>query len=348
MMINPMLLAQQIRGTDEDRNLANMTFERQSQQQDFQNRLSLEKMAQEAMAREQQMQLAQQKMAQSAGLAQQQMGLRKQQLDAQTKGRLLETAAGLYGLVTDQGSLDAANAQFEQTTGRPAPYRGKQWTPDFQRVLNNQLLYLKGKEPGQTKPGKPVAVMGPNGPVYVTEADAIGKSPVPKAQNEKPLTEGQGKASLYGSRMAQSDKILRSIEDKVSLPGLGMAQSMGTVGNYLMSSDQQRVDQAQRDFLNAVLRQESGAVISDQEFENGKRQYFPIQGNSKAVIEQKRRNRQIAIQGMMRMSGPAAKDILDIVNSPLMPSQQEHTEQQGQRNGSGKGGVTYSNWGGNG
>jgi hypothetical protein len=83
--------------------------------------------------------------------------------------------------------------------------------------------------------------------------------------------------------------------------------------NLTLSDDQQRVEQAQRDFVNAVLRQESGAVISDSEFANAKRQYFPQPGDAKEVIEQKRRNRQTAIMGFRRLAGQGASSIDDIV-----------------------------------
>lgn len=138
---------------------------------------------------------------------------------------------------------------------------------------------------------------------------------------DKPMTEFQGKASLYGTRAAQSDKILKGLEEKISLPGLEAARTLGRTGNYLLSSEQQRVDQAQRDFVNAVLRQESGAVISDAEFDNAKRQYFPQPGDDKKTIEQKRQNRKIAIDGFKRMSGPkGAVDIDAIIGAPLLPT----------------------------
>lgn len=131
----------------------------------------------------------------------------------------------------------------------------------------------------------------------------------------KKLTELQGKAQLFGARMAQSDQILKSLEDKISTTGLaakrglekvpGIGGILGSVGNTMLSDNQQKVEQAQRDFMNAVLRQESGAVIRDEEFENGQRQYFPVPGDSKAVIEQKRENRKNAIRGMKVMAGPA-------------------------------------------
>ena len=137
---------------------------------------------------------------------------------------------------------------------------------------------------------------------------------------DKPMTEFQGKAALYGTRGAQSDKVLRALEDKISVTGLAAGQATGVVGNVLMSSDQRRVDQAQRDFVNAVLRQESGAVISEAEFANAKRQYFPAPGDDPKVISQKRANRQLAIQGFARMSGPkGAADIKAIIDEPLLP-----------------------------
>lgn len=137
---------------------------------------------------------------------------------------------------------------------------------------------------------------------------------------DKPMTEFQGKAALYGTRAAQSDKVLKGLEDKISTAGLAMGQSTGVVGNFLMSSEQRRVDQAQRDFVNAVLRQESGAVISDAEFANAKKQYFPQPGDDPNVVAQKRANRELAIKGFARMSGPkGAADIDAIIREPLLP-----------------------------
>jgi hypothetical protein len=69
------------------------------------------------------------------------------------------------------------------------------------------------------------------------------------------------------------------------------------------------VEQAQRNFVNAVLRQESGAVISPSEFENAQKQYFPQPGDSAKVRDQKRQNRQSAIEGFRVMSGPAGERI---------------------------------------
>lgn len=130
------------------------------------------------------------------------------------------------------------------------------------------------------------------------------------------LTELQGKASLFGSRAAEADAILNEIGGDYSPVGLNaktyaenaplVGGALGMVGNSLLSENSQRVEQAQRDFVNAVLRLESGAAIAESEFQNAKKQYFPQPNDKPGQIEQKRRNRETAIRGLRMMAGPAA------------------------------------------
>lgn len=130
---------------------------------------------------------------------------------------------------------------------------------------------------------------------------------------QKPLTETQGKASLFGTRALEADKILNGLEGNISTTGLAVKRGAenipliggvaGAVGNKMLSGDQQKVEQAQRNFVNAVLRVESGAAISDSEFRNAVKQYFPQPGDAQGVIEQKRANRATAIQGLQTMAG---------------------------------------------
>ena len=147
--------------------------------------------------------------------------------------------------------------------------------------------------------------------------DAKG-APLKANARERPITEYQGKNALYGSRATQADAALLALEDKISTVGLATKQSLqgvpvvggilGAGANVALSANQQRVEQAQRNFVNAVLRQESGAVISDQEFENARKQYFPQPGDKPEVIAQKRQNRKTAIEGFKRIAGPAWPD----------------------------------------
>jgi hypothetical protein len=153
-----------------------------------------------------------------------------------------------------------------------------------------------------------------------TPVDVPGMTPTqptnPYAVGGK-MNESQGKAATYADRMAKSHRILTNLEDvnkgtsgwwagsiaNTSVPFMGKIGDTSTF-NSMASADRQNFMQAKRDFINAVLRRESGAVISEAEFENADKQYFPQPGDSAAVIQQKRQNRITAMQGIMREAGP--------------------------------------------
>lgn len=144
------------------------------------------------------------------------------------------------------------------------------------------------------------------------------------------LTEGQAKAFMFGNRALEADRIISGMVDKNGEPTYSpmainakeaasnvplVGGALGYVANKAIGDNEQKVEQAQRDFINAVLRQESGAVISPEEFNNARKQYFPQPGDSKAVIEQKTRNRQRAIEGFKVGAGPASGMIGDAPNT---------------------------------
>lgn len=135
---------------------------------------------------------------------------------------------------------------------------------------------------------------------------------------EKPPTEFQGKSLGYGTRAASSHNILDKFQGNYNPLAVNTANSsVGPVANFFISPENQQVAQAQRDFLNAVLRQESGAVISESEFKNANRQYFPQPGDSPEVIQQKRANRELAIKGFATSAGPHGAQISEILANPL-------------------------------
>lgn len=118
-------------------------------------------------------------------------------------------------------------------------------------------------------------------------------------RKETAPTQSQSLASTYGQRMVQSDTILTELEDYATTRESGFF-GLPFVPNPVKPEEQQRLEQAKRNFINAVLRRESGAAIAPSEFESADKQYFPQWGDSPAVVEQKRKNRETAIQGMLR------------------------------------------------
>lgn len=137
---------------------------------------------------------------------------------------------------------------------------------------------------------------------------------IPGGPGEKPLTDAQAKAALFGSRMESANEIFDRLERKgttKSIPGSNAGFGIGAAINTISSSEQQQLNQAKRDFVNATLRRESGAVISSSEFDNAEKQYFPQIGDSKEVIAQKKRNRETAMRGVQAEIPKGSRGMID-------------------------------------
>lgn len=175
--------------------------------------------------------------------------------------------------------------------------------------------------------GDLTVVTGPDGTVNIvnkrdrTAQQVTGPNGLPLIKGSagganKTMTEGQAKANLFGTRMTEANKIFDELDtqgvrtvsqikraaDAVPFVGPGL----GLIANStVVSPGEQRLEQAQRDFINAVLRRESGAVIADSEFANAALQYFPQPGDSPDVVRQKKLNRQRAAE-LLLMEVPAS------------------------------------------
>lgn len=178
-------------------------------------------------------------------------------------------------------------------------------------------------------PTPPAPAQSPGGvDIFGGEAPAAPTPPTPPAppqapqqptqqrQGMIPLTEpkvtiDESKAGGFADRMTQSGGLI----DQFGNAGLDTVDQAltnspyvpGFIANNLVGDDFQQYDQARRDFINAQLRRESGAVISPEEFDNANKQYFPQPGDKPEVLEQKRKNRETVIGAMIRDAGPTYK-----------------------------------------
>lgn len=123
----------------------------------------------------------------------------------------------------------------------------------------------------------------------------------------------QANAATFATRMFESNKILS--DPAIYGAGLGVAgvasgisSAIPGIGNMLVPEKYQMYDQAKRDFVNAVLRKESGAAISQSEFDNADKQYFPRPGDSAKVIAQKEKNRDTAIRVIANSASPSFRE----------------------------------------
>ena len=122
------------------------------------------------------------------------------------------------------------------------------------------------------------------------------------------LTEGQSKATGFFARSDEANKLMSELE----MEGTELRNVFSGAlpfGNYMRTPEGQKYDQAKRNFINAILRQESGAVIGPSEFASAELQYFPQPGDSPEVIAQKKANRETAVNALKVAAGPGAEVI---------------------------------------
>jgi hypothetical protein len=221
-------------------------------------------------------------------------------------------AAKLFG----QGDTQGALTQLMALDPQGARAVGELANQKAQRELQARGLGLQERQVNlaeQAAQEKPTyqKFTRPDGSEALIKIDPFGKgitdvTPAElKSSGANPfyggkVNETQAKDQLYAGRMINAESIFRQ-PDVLAAAGDITERPRAAVpliGNYLVSSGFQKYDQAARDFINAVLRRESGAVISESEFANARVQYLPQPGDSKEKLAQKQRNRAEAIRGI--------------------------------------------------
>lgn len=123
--------------------------------------------------------------------------------------------------------------------------------------------------------------------------------------NMPDLTESQGGATNFYNRAKNAEAQLEPYESEGTQIGQAVL-GMVPWGNVFQSAEYQVFSQIQANFISAVLRKESGAAISVEEFDKEAKKYFPQPGDKPLVIEEKRRARQDAIDGLRVQAGEGA------------------------------------------
>lgn len=247
----------------------------------------------------------------------------------------LQHEIGLGGLDVSRGNMTLRGKELERQTNRDtvddqryaaeAPlreadvaYKGaltgeiirkpqaEQEQRDFTLGRDKTLHGYQLREIGASAASRPermVQVMGPQGtPIYVPESQAAG---MPAAQAPRAVT-GQERQSLaYYNRAKQASDDIAPLEQAIAKANIGSQLQLQHAPNMLQTADQQAYRQAQRAFTEARLRKESGAAIPQGEYENDARTYFAQPGDSPQTIEQKRRARNVVLEGLKFSSGKA-------------------------------------------
>ena len=134
--------------------------------------------------------------------------------------------------------------------------------------------------------------------------EAIPGGPAASKTGEKPLTEGQAKGTLYlGQMRSASDEL-----DKLPATSPAAVAAAGsTYTNWAAPAGAQKVAQLQNQWSEAFLRAKTGAAATESEVALNRRTFFPVVGDSDAVIKQKARMRKQAEKDMESVAGPGAQ-----------------------------------------
>jgi hypothetical protein len=164
-----------------------------------------------------------------------------------------------------------------------------------------------------------------------SQAGAGPAQRMPSIQSFAPPNPSQPEAQSAGfaNRLAEAAGIIDQTEAAQTSLGQVAKSKTPVVGNYLVSTDFQKADQARRNFVNAQLRRESGAAIADSEFKNAEKQYFPQPGDSKEVLAQKKASRDMAVRNMQLSAGNTLLPPGVIQNSSPPRGAQMVPQQQG-------------------
>lgn len=121
------------------------------------------------------------------------------------------------------------------------------------------------------------------------------------------FTEGQEGAATFSQRVQDSNQQIKGLLSKGYDPSkaMTMLQRTSYAPELVKNEDVKLMEQAERNFVNAVLRKESGASISPTEFSSAEKQYFPRPGDTPEVLAQKERNREVALAGLTSAAGGA-------------------------------------------
>lgn len=223
----------------------------------------------------------------------------------------LERQAKLY-----QAYKTAKDAKLSEDEQSPDSDRSKQYA----EMIESTFPSLKGKFVG-----KSYQQMKEMAPILVERARAqadfdnqkqlkalehgydMDKERMKLDSDNKNLPQNVYTAATYAQRLEDANKQMDDLVSKNYDPSaiMNQLQQSSLYPGVAMDENNKLMDQAKRNFVNAVLRRESGSAISSTEFDSANKQYFPQAGDTQAVLDQKRKNRMVALAGLQNEGAKA-------------------------------------------
>ena len=221
----------------------------------------------------------------------------------------------LGGMNLDQASK-VANIRESMFKSQPKPEQPEKFPGSIdailaQKVNSGEMTLQEAVKMKQQSGGGSFMSLGVDSsgsPVFANTKDPKNMMTVPLPGGgilyPKTPPEGAMNASLFGQRALQANQQLKNMIDGSFDPTSYETGALRLLPNIAQPENVQKLEQAENNFMAAILRKESGALISREERIEGGKQYFPRAGDKLGTLQQKEINRQTAIEGLNRMAGP--------------------------------------------
>jgi hypothetical protein len=129
-------------------------------------------------------------------------------------------------------------------------------------------------------------------------------------QRRQSFDQNQNTNATFGSRMLYNEGIIRNVYAdgyKLTLEDIAKISALGRLGLGTIGVDPlaRQYHVAAQNWVAAQLRNESGAAIAPNEYADALLQYFPVVGDDRNTLDQKRALREASVRGMINSSGGA-------------------------------------------
>lgn len=199
------------------------------------------------------------------------------------------------------------NAQFKKDAGvfAPVDINVKQVTNPDGKIIATAII-SEGKLAQLVLPEKPIAAQSEIGKKITDINNFISQGNLGAAQliadelkkdSKTKMTESQGKAYQYAAELFNTNKTISKLETDGFNPTNNTWDRFAP--NFFKSNEGKQYYSAMDKWIEATLRDRSGAAISASEYDKARSQYFPNYGDSIDNIANKKELRNVAMQAMV-------------------------------------------------
>ncbi len=143
----------------------------------------------------------------------------------------------------------------------------------------------------------------------------------------KPPTADQLKNAEFATSMKFANDTITALTKAFEEQGLAGQVWGEKAPNFLKTNTQQLLKQANEQFVNAILRRESGAAVPEQEYTRYASAYLPQPGDSKETLKAKATARSNRIKSLVNSAGSAlSQDFVGNIDKTFYPDLQTYID----------------------